>query len=208
MLPVMPRTRALLELTPGIAGADEAGRGPLAGPVVCAAVLLPESFDRRGIQDSKTLTPTQREFQAARIRQAAEHAVIFIEPEEIDRLNILRASLEGLRRAILALPSAPSRALIDGNQGLDIPGVEVTACVKGDGTYACIAAASILAKVARDAAMREAAAAYPQYGFDRHFGYPTPEHLTALAEHGPCPIHRRSYAPVRAALENGPHLAR
>lgn len=187
----------LLAHLPGVAGADEVGRGPLAGPVVAAAVVLPEGFDVVGIDDSKKLTQDQRNFQAQRIREAALFVIEEAAPEEIDRLNILWASMAAMERAIRALHPAPTRVLVDGNRtpnGLDVP---AEAVVKGDGKYACIAAASILAKVHRDELMVQYDSTYPQYGFARHFGYPTPEHLDALRQHGPCPIHRRSFRPVR-----------
>lgn len=188
----------LLTHVSSAAGADEAGRGPLAGPVVAAAVILPDGFNLRGINDSKKLTAAKREELAQRIKADAFWAVEFAEVEEIDRLNILHASMAAMSRAIRRLN--PEQAFIDGNRlppDLPCPG---TAVVKGDGKYACIAAASILAKTARDNALVELAAVYPEYGFERHFGYPTPEHLELLRKHGPCPVHRRSFAPVSELL--------
>lgn len=182
-----------------IVGIDEAGRGPLAGPVSVAAVALPDGFDITGIHDSKQLSEAQRESAFARIKQDARWVIELAEPEEIDRLNILHATLAAMRRAVERLGFQPEKALVDGNKippGLLCPAEPV---VKGDSIYACIAAASILAKVTRDRLMVEYASQYPQYGFDKHYGYPTPEHLSALREHGPCPIHRRSYAPVQQA---------
>jgi len=182
---------------PGAAGADEAGRGPLAGPVVAAAVVLPEGFSITGINDSKKLEPHQREALAIRIRASALWWIERSEPAEIDRLNILWASMAAMERALFHLLPTPAHAYIDGNRlpkKLPCPGEWV---IKGDGKYACIAAASILAKVERDRIMVEYAKEYPEYGFDRHFGYPTPEHFAALEKHGPCPIHRRSFAPIR-----------
>jgi ribonuclease HII len=181
-------------------GADEAGRGPLAGPVVAAAVWLPNSFDVRGLDDSKKLTREQRERAATRIREAGVWHVEFVWPPEIDAKNILWASMAGLERAVTAVSETVdcARVLIDGNRVP--PGLSGEAMVKGDARFACIAAASILAKTARDAWMADVSDRYPEYGFASHFGYPTPEHLAALRRHGPCPIHRRSYAPVQEAL--------
>ncbi|MEI7575782.1 MAG: ribonuclease HII [Armatimonadota bacterium] len=187
----------MLDRRPGWAGADEAGRGPLAGPVVAAAVILPEQFNIQGLNDSKKLDPTKRELLETRIREGATFHIEFAWPDEIEQKNILHASLAAMSRAILSLKN-PLGALIDGNQipkGLSIP---VETVVKGDGKIAEIAAASILAKNVRDRYMVEIATEFPQYGFDKHFGYPTPEHLEALRQHGPCPIHRRSFAPVAA----------
>ena len=179
----------------GAVGLDEAGRGPLAGPVVAAAVILPKGFRITGINDSKKLTREQREDCAARIRDKAIWAVALCSPAEIDRLNILEASMEAMRRALSQIAEPYDKILIDGNR---VPrGLEGEAVIKGDGIYACIAAASILAKTVRDALMVEMASTHPNYGFERHFGYPTPDHFEALRAHGPCPIHRRSFAPVR-----------
>lgn len=187
----------LLKHVSGVAGLDEAGRGPLAGPVVAAAVVLPDRFDRKGLNDSKQLTADQREALELRILAKARYAICVVNHLEIDRLNILWASMEAMRRALAELQPAPLKALVDGNRLP--PGIEVEgeAVIKGDGKFACIAAASILAKCERDRIMVAYADVYPQYGFDRHFGYPTPEHFAALKEHGPCPIHRQSFGPVR-----------
>ena len=182
---------------PGAAGADEVGRGPLAGPVVAAAVILPDGFDLKGINDSKKLEPKVREELAIRIRASAVFWVERSEPDEIDRLNILWASMAAMERAIAKLSSSPNYIYIDGNRLPRQMRCNGEAVIKGDGIYACIAAASILAKVARDQIMADYANEYPEYGVERHFGYPTPEHLVALKAHGPCPIHRRSFAPVR-----------
>lgn len=186
---------------PNAAGADEAGRGPLAGPVVAAAVVLPEGFDVRGLNDSKKLTSAQRDELAVRIVTEACYAIEAAPVEEVDEINILWASMAAMRRALARLDRPFERVYIDGNTLPPGLGWPAEAVVKGDGKLACIAAASILAKTARDRMMTEWAATYPQYGFDRHFGYPTPEHLAALAEHGPCPLHRRSFARVRDMLE-------
>ena len=184
---------------PDAAGADEAGRGPLAGPLVAAAAILPDGFDLTGLDDSKKLDGPRRAALEARIKAEARWAVEVVSAAEVDRLNPLRASLEAMARALARL--APEWAFVDGNQvpkGLSFP---VEAVVKGDGKLACVAAASILAKTERDRLLTALAAEYPSYGFDRHFGYGTPAHLAALREHGPCPEHRRTYAPVRALLE-------
>lgn len=191
-----------LEHVPGAAGLDEAGRGPLAGPVVAAAVILPDGFDLSGLNDSKQLSPEDRWSLEGRIKSQARWCVCFADREEIDRLNILWASMAAMERAYRGLEVAASRILVDGNK---VPrSLECSAypVIKGDATYACIAAASILAKTARDRFMVEIAATYPGYGFERHFGYPTPEHFGALEELGPCDLHRRSFAPV-AALTQG-----
>jgi ribonuclease HII len=180
---------------PGIAGADEAGRGPLAGPVVAAAVILPDDFKIDGLDDSKKMDRSSREIQAIRIQANARYAIESVSPEEIDRLNILWASMEAMERAIRKI--SPSRVLIDGNRLPKQLPCAAEAIVKGDGIYACIAAASILAKVTRDRLMIELAKTYPGYGFETHYGYPTPDHLAALKRLGPCPIHRRSFGPVR-----------
>lgn len=188
--------RALIHV-PGAAGADEAGRGPLAGPVVAAAVMLPEGFDVSGINDSKKLDAHTRETLFLRIQESAIYWIERAEPEEIDRINILWASMAAMERSLFKLSTVPSHAYIDGNRlprAMPCTGEWV---IKGDGKYACIAAASILAKVERDRIMVEYANQFPEYGFDRHFGYPTPEHFAAIEKHGPCPIHRRSFAPIR-----------
>ena len=184
--------------TEPIAGVDEAGRGPLAGPVVCAAVILDPRRRIRGLADSKALNESTRERLFPLIQQRAlAWRVIFIGVEEIDRINILQATLVGMQRALAGLPIAPSYALIDGNKlpaGLPC---RAEAVVGGDGREPAIMAASILAKVSRDRHMVALHARYPEYGFDRHKGYPTPEHFAALERHGPCPEHRRSFAPVQ-----------
>ncbi|MBL8394913.1 MAG: ribonuclease HII [Candidatus Accumulibacter sp.] len=184
-----------------ICGVDEAGRGPLAGPVVAAAVILDPARPIAGLDDSKKLSPGRRLTLAATIRhQALAWAVAEASVEEIDRLNILQATLLAMQRAVNELASGrhglrPTQVLVDGNRcpRLAWP---VAAIVGGDGRIAAIAAASILAKTVRDAGMCELHVAYPQYGFDRHMGYPTALHLHALAEHGASPQHRRSFAPV------------
>jgi ribonuclease HII len=180
-----------------ICGIDEAGRGPLAGPVVAAAVILDPVRRINGLRDSKVLTPARREQLAARIRvRAIAFAVAQASVEEIDTLNILQASLLAMRRAVDALVVAAEYALVDGNQmpRLAIPG---RAIVDGDALEPAISAASILAKTARDAMMRGFDTQHPGYGFGQHMGYATPEHLDRLERLGPCPLHRRSFAPVR-----------
>lgn len=187
----------LLEHIPGAAGLDEAGRGPLAGPVVAAVAILPDGFDIAGLNDSKQLDAEKRYELEIRIKERAIWHVCFVDHEEIDRLNILWASMAAMERCIAALAEFPSSIYVDGNR---VPrGLlgSAQAVVKGDGKMACIAAASILAKTARDRYMMEIAERYPHYGFERHYGYPTPEHMAAIRDHGPCTIHRRSFAPVR-----------
>nr|VFJ48329.1 MAG: RNase HII [Candidatus Kentron sp. DK] len=180
-----------------IAGVDEAGRGPLAGPVVAAAVILDPDNPIPGVGDSKKLSAGRREKLAILIRERSiAWALGRADAGEIDALNILQASLLAMRRAVLALPVAPVRVLVDGNRAPDLP-FEVRTIVGGDGTEPAIGAASILAKVARDAEMVVLDGRYPQYGFARHKGYPTRAHVAALREHGPCPIHRFSFGPVR-----------
>jgi len=182
------------------AGVDEVGRGPLAGPVVAAAVILDPRRPITGLADSKRLSAARREALAEQIRaDALAWALGRAEPEEIDRLNILQASLLAMRRAVEGLDPSPRLVLVDGRH---CPPLACTtqALVKGDSRIAAISAASILAKVARDREMLELHERHPQYGFDRHKGYPTAAHLEALARHGPCPQHRRSFAPVRRAV--------
>jgi len=179
-----------------VCGVDEAGRGPLAGPVVASAVILDPKNPIDGLNDSKKLSAKRREALAVEIRtKALAWAVAEASVEEIDRINILQASFLAMRRAVDALALRPEKALIDGNRcpRLDCP---AEAIVGGDGKVASIAAASILAKTVRDAGMLVLHAEYPVYGFDRHMGYPTAFHLQALREYGPSAVHRRSYAPV------------
>ncbi len=184
-----------------VAGVDEVGRGPLAGPVVTAAVILDPARPIAGLRDSKALAPARREALAALIRERAlAWALGRAEVEEIDAHNILQATLLAMARAVLALPVAPDRLLVDGNQSPRVPW-PVETVVKGDALVPAISAASILAKVARDAEMVELDARYPGYGLAGHKGYPTREHLEALARLGPSPIHRRSFAPVARLAE-------
>ena len=201
----MTRTRSLsLRLFTSatrVCGVDEAGRGPLAGPVYAAAVILDPARPIRGLRDSKQLTAAERERLAPRIRERAlAWAVAFASVEEIDRINILQASLLAMQRAVNALATPPEHVLVDGNC---LPKLDVTcdAIVRGDAKVAAISAASILAKTSRDAVMHALHHEHPQYGFDRHVGYGTPQHLASLALHGPSIIHRRSFAPVRVLLE-------
>lgn len=184
-----------------VAGVDEAGRGPLAGPVAVAAVILRPDHGLDGLDDSKRLTEARREALYPRILSAAlAWRVEFVDCAEIDRLNILQATLTGMCRALRALDPAAQMARIDGNQmPRDLPCPAETV-VGGDGLEPAIMAASILAKVSRDRHMRELHLKYPQYGFDRHKGYASREHLAALEEHGPCPVHRRSFMPVQMSL--------
>jgi ribonuclease HII len=189
-------TPELLLLPADVCGIDEAGRGPLAGPVVAAAVMLDPARPIVGLNDSKKLSEKRREALALEIREKAlAWSVAEASPTEIDRINILQATFLAMQRAVAGLRVLPARAVVDGNRcpALAIP---VEAVVKGDGKIAAIAAASILAKTARDKGMRELHERYPQYGFDRHMGYPTALHLAALKTHGPCPEHRKSFGPV------------
>lgn len=183
-----------------VAGIDEAGRGPLAGPVVCAAAILPLEVKPIGLDDSKKLSPRRRESLYLEITQnpAIRWAVVYISSEEIDRLNILRATHAGMRRAWEKLDPRPPHVLIDGLPVPDFPCPQ-TALVGGDGISLSIAAASVIAKVERDRAMMEYDRLYPEYDFAKHKGYPTAAHFAKLREHGPCPIHRRSFAPVAQA---------
>jgi ribonuclease HII len=183
----------------GVAGVDEVGMGPLAGPVVAAAVVFAEGRLPNGIADSKRLTAEARERAVVAIRAAATGiGVGVVDVAEIDRVNIYWAGLQAMRLAIADLPHAPEYLLVDGR---GIPDIDLpqTAFVRGDGFVYSVAAASIVAKVYRDGVMRELDAAYPEYGFRRHVGYATPEHLAALETYGPTPLHRRSFAPCAAA---------
>lgn len=180
-------------------GVDEAGRGPLAGPVSAAAVILPPDHRIAGIRDSKKLSPGKRDELAILIRERAiAWCIAFSTPAEIDALNILRATLLAMKRAVEGLRVRPSEILVDGKHCPDVP-IPSRAIVKGDSLVEVIGAASILAKTARDHEMMRLHLAYPHYRLDVHKGYPTPEHLQLLAIHGPCDIHRRSFAPVRRA---------
>ena len=184
-----------------VCGVDEAGRGPLAGPVYAAAVILNPARRINGLADSKILASERREVLAGRIKERAiAWAVAQASVEEIDRLNIFRASLLAMRRAVEMLAVAPQEVWIDG-QHCPAISCRARAIVDGDALHPVISAASILAKTARDAEMSALHLRYPQYGFDRHKGYSTPEHLAALARLGPCEIHRRSFEPVRILFQ-------
>lgn len=203
--PSFRRERALLKrgVWP-VAGCDEAGRGPLAGPVVAAAVVLDPKRIPKGIDDSKRLTAERREELFEAICATASYAVAFASPARIDRDNILRASLWALARAVHALPETPRHVLVDGRDKLDTP-CECDAVIGGDGLVLSIAAASIIAKVSRDRLMCKLAQDHPGYGFEQHKGYAVPEHLEALDRLGPTVHHRRFFASVIAAREK--HLA-
>ncbi len=184
-----------------LAGVDEVGRGPLAGPVVAAAVILDPRFPIAGLADSKCLSEQRREQLAGEIRaHALAWALGRAEVEEIDRINILQASLLAMQRAVQALDPQPDYALIDGNRCPQL-GCPAEAVIKGDARIAAISAASIIAKVARDQEMREMDACYPGYGLAGHKGYPSKAHLEALQRLGVTPIHRRSFGPVRRLLD-------
>lgn len=186
-----------------IAGVDEVGRGPLAGPVIAAAVILDPTRPIAGLADSKALSARRRENLDLEIRERAiAWALGRAEPAEIDALNILQASLLAMVRAIDALTTLPTEVLVDGNQTPKI-NLPARAIVGGDATVPAISAASIVAKVARDAEMLNLDAEYPEYGFRQHKGYPTAVHLAALQVHGACPLHRRSFAPVQRVLQRG-----
>lgn len=181
-------------------GVDEAGRGPLAGPVFAAAVILDDAYPIEGLRDSKKLTAARRDLLAVQIKQhALAWSIASCSHEEIDTLNILQASLLAMRRAVEGLSMLPTLALIDGNR-CPVMSVRAEAIIGGDDKVAAISAASILAKTARDAALQVLHLDYPQYGFDQHKGYPTALHLQRLQLHGVSPVHRRSYAPVKKLL--------
>ena len=186
-----------------IAGVDEAGRGPLAGPVVVAAVVLDSRNPIEGLDDSKKLSRKRREeLYPLIIECSAAWAVVEVGPEEIDRVNILQATMLGMQRAVDQLQPTPPLAWVDGNRAPEMD-CKVRTIIQGDSLEPAISAASILAKVARDRMMCQLHHSFPQYRFDRHKGYPTAEHLTLLAKHGPCVVHRRTFAPVRKLLQAG-----
>lgn len=199
----MPGQLGLFEGVPVLtAGVDEVGRGPLAGPVVAAAVILDPAAPIDGLADSKRLSERRREALAETIRERAlAWALGRAEAAEIDAMNILQAALLAMRRAVEALEPAPAHALVDGNRCPELP-CPAEPVVKGDASVPAISAASILAKVVRDREMAEMDQRYPGYGFAGHKGYPSRAHLEALVRLGPCPQHRRSFAPVRRALED------
>lgn len=180
-----------------VAGVDEAGRGPLAGPVHVAAVVLPEGFEHGVLHDSKQLSEAARERIFEELTGCAEvsWSLVVVEVPELDRINVLQAARAGMRRAVLALQPAPEVVLVDGLEVPDFPFPQ-EALVKGDARSLSIAAASVIAKVSRDRYMREVAKEFPQYGFEQHKGYGTAAHLAALQKHGPCIHHRVSFSPV------------
>lgn len=185
-----------------VAGVDEAGRGPLAGSVVAAAVILDENHPLTGLTDSKKLSASQRQVLETEIKQnAMAWAIAEASHEEVDQINILQASLLAMRRAVLALGTRPGLVLVDGNRLPELDHYPMRAIVKGDLTEPCISAASILAKQYRDRQMLELDRIYPEYQFARHKGYPTELHRELLRQHGVSPVHRRSFRPVRELLE-------
>lgn len=189
-------------LKPGVieAGCDEAGRGCLCGPVSCAAVILPEGFRCEELDDSKRLTARRREKLRRIIEsEALAWAVVFVDAEEIDRINILNASITGMQRALDELTLRPGHIIVDGNRFRPYRDIPFTTVVKGDGKYMSVAAASVLAKTHRDEFMLRAAEQYPGYGWEKNMGYPTKEHRVALGRLGLTPLHRRSYAPCLQA---------
>jgi ribonuclease HII len=195
------KLRMIVDVSGPMAGVDEVGRGPLAGPVVAAAVILSEKGTIRGLNDSKLLQPEERERLDREIRRRAVCcSVAEASVEEIDRFNILRAALLAMRRAVEGLVQQPSIVLVDGNQRPELA-MPVRTVVGGDARVRAISAASIIAKVHRDRLLIALHAEHPEYGFDGHKGYSTPEHLAALREHGACRHHRRSFAPVREVLD-------
>lgn len=190
-------------MTEGVveAGCDEAGRGCLAGPVSCAAVILPPDFSNDMLNDSKQLTARRRELLRPVIeREALAWAVVMVEPVEIDRINILNASIIGMQRALDTLRIKPQHVIVDGNKFKPWRDVPCHTVVKGDATYMSIAAASVLAKTHRDELMQRLAKEYPGYGWERNMGYPTKEHLSALDSLGLTPFHRKSYGPCQPSL--------
>ncbi len=203
--PRFQRERALLRQGAGpIAGIDEVGRGPLAGPVAAAAVILDPARIPPGLADSKVLTASAREALFDMVMERALGVgIAFASAAEIDVVNIRQATFLAMRRALAALALAPGYVLVDGNDlpsGLRCAGETL---IRGDASCASIAAASIVAKVSRDRLMRRLCVHHPVYGFSRHVGYGTRQHRAALAEHGPCPVHRLSFAPLRALMANG-----
>jgi len=180
-----------------VAGVDEAGRGPLAGPVVTAAVIFEGRRFPEGLDDSKRLTAPERERLFELILAAGTVSIAIASRARIDRMNILRASLWAMSRAVAGLSCRPDHVLVDGNMLPPDLACPAEALIGGDGLSVSIAAASIVAKVTRDRLMANVGRAFPDYGFERHMGYSTPEHFAALRQHGPCPCHRQSFAPVR-----------
>lgn len=193
-------TRPPLPFQPDEVGVDEAGRGPLAGPLVVAAAILPAGFDAAGLTDSKLLTAHQRDVWFEKVQAEAIYAVEVISEAEIDRKNILAACLAGMVSAVTRIAPHARTVVVDGNiipPGMPIP---ATCLVKGDSKHAAIAAASVLAKVTRDRIMARFAEEFPEYGFEVHHGYASPDHLEAIRRFGPCPIHRRSFEPIKTMV--------
>ncbi len=187
------------------AGCDEAGRGCLAGPVACAAVILPPDFSDPDLNDSKQIPARRREKLRAIIeREALSYAVVMVHPDEIDRINILQASITGMQRAVRNLTIQPQHILVDGNRFAPVDQIPYTTVVKGDATYMSIAAASILAKTYRDQYMAEAATKFPGYGWETNMGYPSRSHREAIARLGLTPLHRKSFGPCRQFLDTIP----
>lgn len=202
MKPLLVLADPDLSLPRPVAGVDEAGRGPLAGPVVAAAVLAPDGWTLTGLNDSKKLTAAKRQALEDEIKRSClGWAVGVATQEEIDAINILQATFLAMRRALEGLSIVPMGVVVDGNRTIPAWPTAQLAVVEGDGKIASIAAASILAKTFRDRLMVEQDAVWPGYGFSVHMGYPTPTHLKALAELGPCPIHRKTFGPVRKRIE-------
>lgn len=192
----MPELKKYMHADLVEAGCDEAGRGPLAGPVFAAAVILPKDFYHPRLNDSKKMNAKDRELLRDIIEeQALAWAVVEVSAQQIDELNILWASVEGMHRAIRKLAVKPEFILVDGNRFKPIDGISYETVVHGDATYASIAAASVLAKTYRDDKMRQLAQEYPQYGWERNMGYPTPEHIEAIKKWGYSPYHRKSFHP-------------
>lgn len=185
-----------------IAGVDEAGRGPLAGPVVAAAVIVPHDDPIIGLNDSKKLTEKKREALYVELMTRAEVGIGIVDETVIDTINILQAARLAMKKAVYDLPRLPQYLLIDGTMRIDVP-LPAESIIKGDSLSASIAAASIVAKVTRDHLMYELHKKFPQYGFDAHKGYPTKQHVELLRVHGISPVHRRSFAPVRCVQEAG-----
>lgn len=185
-----------------IAGVDEVGRGPLAGPVYAAAVILPHDYPTAELCDSKRMSASKRELSAKKLHDSAVAVAIGqASVAEIDSINILQASLLAMQRAVMALRHKPDSVLVDGNRAPELP-YPTTTIIKGDASEPAISAASIVAKVARDQFLLKLDREYPLYGFAQHKGYPTAQHIAALAKHGPCRWHRRSFGPVKRLLNN------
>ena len=181
-----------------VAGVDEAGRGPLAGPVVAAAVILPHDFPKAGLKDSKKLSLKEREYFFALIKaKAVSVGIGIVSAKEIDQINIFQASLKAMAIAVSNLSYQPQKIFVDGRHIIPNLAIPQEAVIKGDNLHPCIMCASIVAKVTRDCLMEKLHLEYPQYGFNQHKGYGTKRHLRALQKHGPSPVHRKSFAPVK-----------